>query len=244
MIERLKGTILSALPKHLLIDLYDVAAARALAAFEMVRDHAKLDAKRSKELIGQARFRMMEQGFQEVCELHGGRMLDGGMIPGSDLLVFQPFMRFESGDHGPRVILGLAAMAERRKVPTKNRSRAAGVTLNYELTPRLDFDGTGPKPGDIFVLFLVARDPHKAGRIDEVAIGVIDSGYQDFIFYESIEKFLAGYAPEDGGDGHEQPNSGAATKQLVRLKRNAKPYIPPEHEGEDNEDEDGSQGQR
>lgn len=57
-----------------------------------------------------SRFHMMEKGFQEVCELHGGALLDGGIIPGSDFKVFQPFMRFEHEGQG--FILGLAAMPE------------------------------------------------------------------------------------------------------------------------------------
>ena len=56
-------------------------------------------------------------------------------------------MRFEAD--GEALILGIATMPEPRALPHKNKSRLAGASLNFDLTPRLDFDGTGPKIGDI-----------------------------------------------------------------------------------------------
>ena len=67
---------------------------------------------------------MMEQGFEEVCALHGGSLLEGGIIPRTELKVFQPFMRFEVSGKG--IILGLAATPEPKAVPLKNKSRLAG----------------------------------------------------------------------------------------------------------------------
>ena len=55
------------LGKDLLIDLEDRVRAEAVKAFEMIRDHSGLDRKRAREAEGQARFRMWEQGFEEVC---------------------------------------------------------------------------------------------------------------------------------------------------------------------------------
>ena len=232
MISQVRTALIHTFPKHLLIDLYDMVVARALAAYEMVRDHARLDEKRARELVGQARFRMLEKGFQEVCELHGGIRLQDDLIPGTDLRVFQPFMRFQGPEIG--VIFGLASMPERRAVPSRNQSRSAGVTLNYDLVPRFDFDGSGPKPGDIFVLFLVARDPTRAGKVDEVAIGLVNSAYVSFMLYEPIEEFLAGYATDPGGG----PPSPAPT--LVTLKRTPKPFVPPEVPSEDTGEEGSS----
>src|SRR5690606_23384001 len=91
---------------------------------------------------------------------------------------------------GGGVILGLAAMPDRRLLPGKNKSRLAGVKLNYYLTPRLDFDAGGPKVGDIFVLLLVSRDKDKSGLLDEIAIGVVNSKYSAFLFYEPLDQFL------------------------------------------------------
>ena len=206
--------------RNLLIDLEDRLRAEALKAFELVRDHSGLDKKRARELEGQARFRMMEKGFQETCELHGGILLDEGIIPKTDLKVFQPFMRFEWNGKG--VIFGLAAMPEPNAVPVKNKSRLAGVSLNYHLSPRLDLDGNGPKIGDIFVLFLVCRDRERSGQIEEVAIGVIDSAYHQFLFYEPLDKFLSGSAdvPEPGPVAPKAPG--------ISLKKNVVPFAPPE----------------
>jgi hypothetical protein len=196
----------------------------------MVRDHAGLDPKRSRELEGQARFRMMEKAFQEACELHGGRLLADGIIPLSDLKIFQPFMRFEHDGRG--IIIGLAAMAEPCALPARNKSRKAGATLNYYLSPRLDLDGTGPKIGDIFLLFLVARDREKAGKISEFAVGVIDAGYEQYLFYESLDKYLEGHADEPETA---PPPSAGTRPPIVSLKKEISPFIPPEHPGKGQE---------
>ena len=216
----MKSRLLKALPKNLLVDLDDRLRAEALKAFEMVRDRSGLDAKRSRELEGQARFRMMEQAFQEVCESADGKLLEGGVIPRTDLKVFQPFIRFEGAKHG--VILGLSAMTEPKSIPSKNKSRLAAVSLNYYLSPRLDLDGASPKVGDLFALFLVSRDKDRAGKIEEVALGVIDSKYESFLFYEPLETFMAGYT--------ERPQGKAPTprKRVVALKKEIKPFVPPE----------------
>lgn len=212
------------LKRGLILALEDRTRAETLKASLLVRDHAGLDKKRGRELEGQARFRMVEQGFEEVCALFGGQPLAGGVIPNSGLKIFQPFMRF--GGDGPGVIFGLAAMPERSKLPSKNRSRLAGVTLNFNLTPNFDFDGSGPKPGDIFVLFLVARDREQSGKLDEIAIGVIDATYEQFLFYERLDKFLADDA--DAAEPVPVPNAALSETGLVRLKAKVKPFVPPE----------------
>jgi hypothetical protein len=212
------------LKRGLILALEDRTRAETLKASQLVRDYAGLDKKRGRELEGQARFRMVEQGFEEVCALFGGQPLVGGVIPNSSLKIFQPFMRF--GGDGPGVIFGLAAMPERSKLPSKNRSRLAGVTLNFNLTPRFDFDGSGPKPGDIFVLFLVARDREQSGKLDEIAIGVIDAAYEQFLFYERLDKFLA----DDADAAEPIPTVTVAPSEtgLVRLKATVRPFVPPE----------------
>jgi hypothetical protein len=223
-----------AIYRGLIIDLEDRLRGEALKAHRMIQDHSGLDPRRARALEGLSRFHMMEKGFQEVCELHGGALLDGGIIPGTDFKVFQPFMRFEHEGQG--FILGLAAMLEPSKLPVKNKSRKAGVTLNYRLSPHFDFDGTAPKVGDICIMFLFARDPEQAGKIKELAIGVIDSDYEQYLFYERIDQYLA-----DDGDVSEpsspfptppaSPASGA-----VRLKRTIKTFVPPEAPSADDEE--------
>jgi hypothetical protein len=105
------------------------------------------------------------------------------------------------------------------------------VVLNYVLSPHLDLEGDSAtlRPGDIFVLLLFARDPAQAGRVEEVAIGVIDSEYKSFLFYESVEGFLAGYAEPD-----EEPETEGESI-LVRLKKTQKRFKPPEDREEDDD---------
>lgn len=220
----IRRTLLDALPKNLLLDLEDRLRAAALRAFDVVQKELPLNRKRSREAEGQIRFRLQEQAYEEVVREHGGDLLVDGVMVGTDLKVFQPFARFAGSPVG--VILGFAAMPEPRKIPAKNQSRTAGVTLNVSLQPSLLDDGKSPQPTDIFALFLTARDRERAGRIEEVAIGVIGSDYKDFIFYQSLEVFLGGYAetpaapagPDDGGKG----------SAAVKLRTTRKPFVPPE----------------
>ncbi|WP_316163740.1 hypothetical protein [Bradyrhizobium sp. SZCCHNRI20481] len=218
-----KSHLVKVLTSNLLVDLEDHLRAEALKAFEIVRDHTNLNKKRARESEGQLRFRMMEQRFEEVCLTHGGTVLEGGVIPSTDLRVFQPFMRFEVDGKG--IIFGLATMSEPQTIPNKNKSRVAGVSLNYHLTPRLDFDSSGPKMGDNFVLLLVSRHRERAGLIEEIAIGIIDSKYENFLFYETVETFLSGHA-----DVPSLPpvNPTAGAVAAVALKAHVKPFVPPE----------------
>ncbi|MBN9584952.1 MAG: hypothetical protein BGN84_09450 [Afipia sp. 62-7] len=225
----LKNYILSVLYRDLFIDLDDRLRAESIKAFEMIRDHSGLAKKRAREAEGQARFRMWEQGFEEVCTTYGAVLLDGGVMPRTDKRVFQPFMRFV-GDEGPSVILGLATMAAPGELPIKNKSRVAAVTVNYDLSPRLSFDGKGPKVDDIFVLLLAARDRERGGKIEEVAVGIIDSSYSAYLFYESLEGFLSSETADEAGDSSSVVSDEAiAPTARVKLKGRVIPFKPPEH---------------
>lgn len=216
----IRQIILETLPKELWLDLEDRHRAEALKAHEVVTSHLPLNAKRSREAEGQVRFRLQEQGFEEVIQQHGGTLLVDGIMPSTDLKVFQPFARFNGPSVG--VILGFASMAEPRKIPPKNQSRAAGVTLNIYLQPSLLHDERSPQATDLFVLFLTARDRQRAGMIEEIAIGVIGSAYKDFIFYESLDSFLSGYEAKPS-----KPD-GPETSSTVKLRPTRKLFVPPE----------------
>ncbi len=227
--HKITATIAETLPRDLVIDLLDMAAARARQAHELIRDNTDLSGRSARGLEGQARFRLMEKGFQDTCENYGGVRLDGDIVPGSDLRCFQPFMRFGGSKSG--ILLGLASMSAPREVPTKNQSRSAGVTLNYRLSPGFDFEGEGrsAKPGDIFVLLLFARDPSSGGRLQEVAIGVIDAKYEGFLAYEPVEAFLANYAP--ASESSKKPKSPPAA--VVTLKKQPQVFKAPENPADD-----------
>lgn len=217
----IRQAILDALPKDLLLDLEDRLRAEALRAHDVVDRELPLNVKRSREAEGQIRFRLQEQGYEEVVREHGGDLIVNGVMLGTDLKIFQPFARFVGPVVG--VILGFAAMPEPRKIPGKNKSRAAGVSLNVSLQPGIFDDATSPQATDIFALFLTARDRDRAGRIEEIAIGVIGSDYKDFIFYESLEAFLSGYATKPAAP--DDSDEGSVT---VTLRKMRKPFLPPE----------------
>lgn len=230
-----RRALLDALPKELLLDLEDRLRAEALKAHEVVQRELPLNAKRSREAEGQIRFRLQEQGYEEVVQLHGGALITDGVMVGTDLKVFQPFARFAGPDVG--IILGFAAMPEPRKLPAKNMSRAAGVTLNLTLQPGLFIDETTPRPTDIFALFLTARDRERAGMIEEIAIGLIGTDYKDYIFYESLEAFLAGY-DADSPKVEDEPAADVGA-EVVRLRAARRLFVPPESVPETDVDEGG-----
>jgi hypothetical protein len=237
MPHRIQNRLRSVLFRNVLIDLDDAARAGSLKAHEVIRDHAGLKKKRNaRGAEGQLRFRILEEDFETTCQLHGGCLLEGGVVPNTDLTVHQPFMRFEQDRQG--VILALATMPEAGSLPVKNKSRAAGVTINYELSPRLDFDGAGPKAGDIFAVLLVARDRERAGEIEEIALGVIDSNYESFLYYKTLDGFLA---EADIGDHVEPSEVVELSKPAVTLKNVVTPFVPPESP-KPNEAEEGSEG--
>jgi hypothetical protein len=233
----IRQTVLDTIPKELWIDLEDRHRAEAFNAHNGIKASFALNSKRSRELEGQARFRLQEQGFEEVVQLHGGHIVENGIMPGTDLRVYQPFARFQGADTG--VILGFAAMPETRKLPPKNMSRVAGVSLNVHLQLDLLDDPTKLHAKDLFVLFLTARDRTRPGMIEEIAVGVIGSDYKDFVFYESLEDFLRGYgeipATPEGPDG--PVDEGAA----IKLRPTRKPFLPPELLP-DSDAEDGTNG--
>jgi len=219
----IRSAILNALPKELLIDLEDRLRAAALKAAEVVRKELPLNAKRSREAEGQIRFRLQEQSYEEVVQQHGGYLLPDGVMWGTDLKVFQPFARFPGSEVG--IILGFASMAEPGKIPPKNQSRAAGVTLNVSLQSSLFDEGDCPKPSDIFALFLTARDRQQAGMIEEIAIGVIGAAYKDFIFYASLDDFLRGYDSKPV-----VPDDPDVSGPKVKLRPTRKLFVPPEQQ--------------
>lgn len=224
--------------RALFLDLDDSAKGQALKAWKMVYEHSGLEGKSARGLEGQARYRMMEKGFQEICEFHGGRLIEDGVIPNTDLRIFQPFMRFE--DDGQGFILALASMPEKGKLPVKNKSRSAGVSMNYTLTPRLFQEENHAKVGDIFVMLLVCRDRAIAGRIEEVALGIVDSGYLQYLSYQSLSDFLSGDMSGSAGREPEDHNDSGDTSQSVKpkLKKNIQPYLPPEIQGDDNDEDE------
>ncbi|GGF36057.1 hypothetical protein GCM10011321_28860 [Youhaiella tibetensis] len=230
MTVHIRRRLTPALTKNLLLGIEDRLHAGALKAFEVVRDHCGLkDKRRARGGEGQLRFRMLEEAFEDACLEQGWTLLEGGIIPRTDLKVFQPFLRREIDGQG--IILGLAAMPEPGTLPSKNKSRSAAVNLNYYLTPRLDLDDHGPKIGDLFALLLFSRDRARGGRIEEIAVGVIDAEYDSYLFYEPLDKFLKA-GKDETPEAHGLPPSNAA-ESGVKLRDRVIPFVPPEAAGPD-----------
>jgi hypothetical protein len=206
----------------LLFDLEDRLRAGTMQAYLVVKENfATLTAKKARLVEGTTRYNIMEQAFEDTCSSHGGLVLTNGIVPHTDLKIFQPFHRFECDGQG--FVLGLATMPEANALPTKNMSRGSGVALNYSLQPSL-FPKDGLQAGDIFILLLVAKDRQSAGQIAELAIGVIDSAYTQYFFYEPLSTYLQGYADEPDPS----PVQESLAAPTIRLRTNVKPFVPPE----------------
>lgn len=227
----LAGRLKGCLPRGLILDLDDHFRASALKAWHVVRDHSGLNKKRARRIEGVTRFQMLEQDFETVSALHGGVEISG-VLPGSNLKIFQTFFRF--GPHnGPGVVIGFAMMPESNKLPTQNITRRAGVTLNIHLSPAFDLDGRGMRDGDLFAAFLVARNPARAGHILQMAVGVIECTFEQFLFYETLDKFLSDEADApDVGPANPPPSPAGVGSLRIRT---ATPYVPPEFGSEDEE---------
>ena len=219
--------LVEVLPRDLFLDLIDMVVARALNAHNIIQS-TDLKGRRARGGEGLLRFHLIEQGFETVCPQYGGIPLEGNVIEGTDLRFFQPFMRF-GGDRVSGAVLGLASIPERKELPAKNQSRLAGVTLNYKISPRLPLDDSDPRTGDVFVLFLTARDPSRSGHIDEIAIGIIDSDYKSYLFYETVEKFMERYAKPAKTATENEEN------KLVKLKIKRQLYKPPSSNEKDDD---------
>jgi hypothetical protein len=225
--ERLKRC----LPRGLILDLDDHFRASALKAWHVSRDHTGLVKKRARRIEGVTRFQMLEQDYETVSALHGGVEVSG-VLPETNHKIFQTFYRFGPHD-APGVVIGLAMMPEPNKLPSQNMTRRAGVTLNFHLSPGFDLDGRGIRDSDIFAVFLVARDPARAGHILQMAVGVIESTFEQFLFYETLDKFLSGEA-DAPGVGSSDPSPSPAGGGGLKM-RTATPYVPPEFGAEDEE---------
>ena len=231
----LKRLLQAVLSKDLLLDLEDAIKARALSAHAMIRDYAELDARRARQVEGRVRFPMQESSFQKICLEAGADELTATTVPGTDLKIFQPFMRFSAPEQQHGVILGFAAMPDPAELPPRNLSRAAAASLNYHLQPSLDLDGKGPKQGDVYVMLLAARDREQAGAVREIGVGVVDSGYEEFLFYQDISLFLADYhAPEVEDAGAGNGNDG---RPLTTLRAKPKEFRAPEKQLNDQDRE-------
>lgn len=221
--------LVNTLSRDLLLDLSDMGVAMTQKAHDIILKETELKGKRSRGAEGLLRYHLMENAFEKICSSYGAILLQGTVLEGTGLKIHQPFMRFSDAD-GMGVVLGFASMPQKGEIPNKNMSRVAGVELNYKISPRLSLDECDPKPGDIFVLFLVARDPMRAGKVDEMAIGIIDSDYKTYLYYENVEKFMEHYAPSDR---ELLESANKSIEPLVKLKSKRETFVPPEQEGND-----------
>jgi hypothetical protein len=75
---------------------------------------------------------------------------------------------------------------------------------------------------------LVARDRERAGKIEEIALGVIESNFESFLYYEALDGFLADEADVERDDQPSSPGDTETPAPQVTLKKVVKRFVPPE----------------
>jgi len=83
----------------------------------------------------------------------------------------------------------------------------------------------------------VARDRERAGKIEEIALGVIGSNYESFLYYEALDGFLADAVDLEADDQPTPPAVIVTLAPQVTLKKVVKRFVPPE--APKSEDEEG-----
>jgi hypothetical protein len=93
------------------------------------------------------------------------------------------------------------------------------------------------------VLLLASRDRERAGKLEEIAVGVVDSSYEAYLLYEPLDSFLAGEQPgtTPAPVVPLHPAAGAETPK-VTLKQTVVPFVPPEAPADDESGEKAAGG--
>lgn len=219
--EEISEFIRADVPKQYWLDTVADIGARFAAAHLLISG-TDLTLRRARRIEGQYRYVSVEQGVETIGLAHGGENLQNQTVPGSDALIYQPFIRF--GD----VVVGFAMHAEPGALPTKNKTRGATAELNFAFMDTLELDTPSSKPL-LYVALLASRDRSVAGTVRQIEIAVIDSAFDHFIFRQPIERFIASY-PAAGSSTAAAPTAPSPTSStpaaapLVKLKPQPKPF--------------------
>jgi hypothetical protein len=84
----------------------------------------------------------------------------------------------------------------------------------------------------VHLLLLTCRDRNDVTRLIDVAVGVIEPDFSEYIFYESVDRFCEGY-DESGGEPMVPP---APKGPILSLRRGAAPFVGPESKPGENDE--------
>lgn len=174
--------------KDFFIDILD-GGDRAFKSSSAATKALGLTPRRRAKASGWLRYELLEQSLSDMTEMHGGIPLLDGVMPGTELRMYNPCYQFEN------VIVSRASISEPGLLPKKNLTRERGTSVNQFQQFPLELRGPLTPKADklIFVLILTARKFGDLSSAEEVAIAVIEDGYTQFSLYEPLETFIAGY---------------------------------------------------
>jgi len=222
--QQVASKIRKCIPRDFLIDLLDDHDT-AFRQASLATADLGLEKRRRIRAAGWTRFELLEQGMSNLCDLYGGFALPDGVLPGTELRLFNDCYVF--GD----VLLGRASMVEAGSLPKKNLTRSRASTLNrFRQTTFLEPEAsTGAKAPTVFVLILSSRDFSDLSKPGEIAVAVIEDGYNQFSMYQRLEDFIASYDDMTSADdvlGPGQPEAAIDPVQLVKPKARPIPFNP------------------
>lgn len=225
--EKIPKLIIANIPRQVLADLRDQIIAQFQIAHESIRDHTGLHGTRLLRGVGFVRFLMIEEKWEIVTEKYGGIEIEGGSLPEYDGVIYQPYRFFGS------VLLGFASHIAPGEMPLPNMSRANASQLNAKYGRQLDMFPLPQENDKLFALMLASRDSTVLSNVNEISIAVPDPSCGRWLFCEPIGKFLDRYSDDDAPK-HVEDRS--PQEPLAKLKKWPKPYTPPEHAGDEKEE--------
>jgi len=181
------------------------------------------------QIAGFGAYAIQNKRLPDLTLLQGGHVIEGQNFPGTELRSYQPICRYG------RVLVGKASIQDPGELPSQNITRANGATVNVKHGSTACFPGFGPKPpveDVIYALLLTCRDRNDPERYTHVAIAVLEPDFSGFIFYESLDTFIAGYG--DAGEENSGNTGAVAAGPLpgLALKKGVVPFQGTEKQGD------------
>lgn len=225
--DAVKRIIREDVKKGELIDAADLLRSTRKTAGE----HASamgLAGRAALRIAGFGAYEIQTKLLPELTQLQGGVVIEGENFPGTDLRSFQPICRYG------RVMFGKASIPDPGELPTQNVTRGNGAKVNVrhgtaEFLPGL----APPAPTEdvVYVLLLTCRDCNDPEKYQHVAIAALEPDFSGYIFYESLDGFIAGYGEEEAGSG--APAASAPAPLGLELKKGVAPFQGSEAPGEE-----------
>jgi hypothetical protein len=227
--DRVKRIIREDVDKDKLIDIADLLRSTRKTAGE----HAGamgLAGRQALRIAGFSAYELQAKLLPELTLGQGGVVIEDDNFPGTELRSFQPICRYG------RVLFGKASIPDAGELPTRNVTRSNGAKVNVLLGSATFLPGlepAAPTEDVVYVLLLTCRDRNDLARYQHVAIAALEPDFSGFIFYESLDHFIAGYGEICSEIGTHGATSPATASLGLELKKGVTPFQGSEAQGGD-----------